>query len=151
MMEKTTFNDREGMEWPLTLTIGNVQEIKQSTGVDIGDLQGGAMVKIASDPAKLGAMLWILCEKQAHLAKIEEEQFVDRLDGDSVDQAVDAIGGAIVNFTPAPMRGAVRNAMTAARKAQEAQGEVISEWVTGDDLQTKLIDQMRQEIKRSGL
>lgn len=145
-----TFKDGKSREWTLSFNIGIVREIKNTIGVDFGDMQGGALIMLANDHAKFAMLLWMLCEKQADASGIDEVDFAESLDADAIESAELCLEGAIVSFTRAPMRAAVKEAMDSAAKAQAAQAEVIRDWVATDELQTRIMDEVKAELKGFG-
>lgn len=146
----STFKDSKGREWSLSFNIGIVRDIKDTIGVDFGDMQGGALIMLANDHRKFAMLLWMLCEKQCDANKVDEKDFAEALDADAIEAAERSLEGAIISFTRAPMREAVREAMDTAAKAQEAQAQVIRDWMETDDLQTKVREQVKAELGNFG-
>lgn len=133
-----TFKDADGRDWNLTLTLGVARRIKDDLGIDFGAIGDGSLFfKLAGDPYKLGAVLWLLIEREAERRKITDEQFLDALDGDVLGAAISALGEAVVNFTPAPMRAAVAKAFAKTEEAQQVAMTTLMDWMDQQDLKTQ--------------
>jgi len=150
---KAEFKSSDGKTWLLHFTIGMVRRLRAEMGFDFADLQGGkALMEVGNDPEKYGQLLWVLCEKQADLAKISEEDFAESLDGDAVESSATALELAIVNFTRKSARSAVRNVMKQAATAQEAAMEVVEDWTEGqsETLKAKVKKVAMETLENSG-
>ena len=95
------FKDKTGQTWAVDITVGSLKTIREATGIKLGDLYAkdtGLGDLIYAEPEKLGALLWVLVEEQADAMKLTEEQFVKRLNGESLNAAISAILAACANF-----------------------------------------------------
>ena len=114
----------------IAVTLGSARRVKNEVGVDFGSLGDGRLfLDLSTDPFKLGAVLWVLLESQAVRQGLTPETFFDEFDGDALEGAVGALGAALVNFTPGPMRAAVAKVIAKSKEAQAAAMETVEAWV----------------------
>lgn len=125
------FKDRDGREWIVAVTIGSAARVKEATGVNFGDIRDGQVfLELGVDPFRFAGVLWTLCEAQAQLRNVTPESFAEALDGDVIDAAMDALVEALILFTRAPMRGAIRKVIAAAMRTQAKTMEAVETWAT---------------------
>lgn len=116
------FKDENGRPWTLSVNIGTVKAVKSLAKVDMLDLRDGSLFSdLASDPVKLGDVLWVLCMEEAKAAGISEIQFATALAGDALESATNALLEEIVDFFPRPQREVLRKALSKGRDMQEKQ------------------------------
>ena len=111
------FTDQRGRAWRLELNYSLAKRLRDVTGLDFVNYQDGkALLAIHDSDEKLVQVLWLLCEAQATAASVGEEEFGTGLGGDALEQAIEALEQALINFS----RPARRQAMQAIRdKAHE--------------------------------
>lgn len=116
------FKDENGKPWTLSVNIGTVKAVKSLAKIDLLDLRDGNLfTDLASDPVKLGDVLWVLCQEEAKAAGIGELQFATALAGDALEAATAALLEEIVDFFPKPQREVLRKALSKGRQLQEQQ------------------------------
>lgn len=87
------FTDTNRVDWSIELTVGSIKRVKQLTGVDLLDIQGGQLLtRLADDPVVMADVLYAVVQPQASARNISDEQFGASLDGT-------VIGAAIEKFT----------------------------------------------------
>jgi hypothetical protein len=104
------FTDNNGKQWQLLITVGSLAKVKADAGVNLSIVSKDTswLEAIYGDPAKLGEILWSLCERQAEAAGVTPEQFVDGLTGEVLGAAGDALVASVCDFFP---RSAVAKAI----------------------------------------
>ena len=148
--EPTTYRDSLGRDWQLSFNLAHVRDIEETLRIDFSKLQGGALITLGQDPAKIASLLWILCERQCDAAKVDERSFAEGLDGQALADAEQALEAAVVNFTRPALRGAVRDGMTAAGRAQEVHAEEVRDYVKSDELTQMMRSEIKRELKGFG-
>jgi len=100
------FKDSKDREWIVTINLGTCRRTKSATGFDFlaSDENSNPLLKLASDYLLLADVLWTIVEPQATNLKVSVEDFIESLSGDCIENAVNAIAEAYVNFTPNPQR-----------------------------------------------
>lgn len=138
------FTDTEGRSWHLAFNFGNARSIKDEVGFDVSDLQDGrAFSLLAFDHRRFAQLLWMLCEKQADRAAVDEQSFAEGFGGDVIDAAMQALEEAVVNFTPARMRSAVQKMIVIAGKSMETRGNALAN--AAEEKEAELMEAIRAE------
>ncbi len=111
------FTDERNRTWRLELNYSLAKRLRDVTGLDFVNYQDGkALLAIHDSDEKLVQVLWLLCEPQAQAASVSEEEFGAGLGGDALEQGIEALEQALLNFS----RPAKRQAIAAIRdKAHE--------------------------------
>ncbi len=95
------FTDNKKRTWTVVIDVAAAQRIKAMLGIDLMDaLGGGFMKKLAADPALLGNLLFVLCEKQAAERAVPERKFRAALTGSLLLAAFCAFTSELVSFFP---------------------------------------------------
>ena len=118
----TRFKDAAGREWDLRFTVATFGVVRRELGVNLGDLlkpdHGQALGDLfLEDPGKIGSLMYLVCEDQAKGRGVTPEDFAKSLTPDALWSAFDALLAARVDFSPPPMRAALRRGL--ARMAPE--------------------------------
>lgn len=95
------FKDGQGNEWDLTLNVGIIEDVKEKTDVDFDMLIENAedmSALLIKKPAKLGQILWVICEDQCKVRNLDPRQFGKRLTRDTIDHAVNSLMAAVILF-----------------------------------------------------
>lgn len=120
MTDIPTFTDAGGREWRLVLNLGLARRIRDELGVDFGQWSGGTpWLKMATDPFLFGAVLYAMCESQAQRMDVTPEEFGEAITGEVAEAARQALDEAVVLFSPAPMRPAMKKMLTGAKQTLE--------------------------------
>lgn len=116
-MPPSIFSDQQGRSWRLELNYSLAKRLRDVTGLDFVNYQDGkALLAIHDSDEQLVQVLWLLCEPQANAAQISEEAFGSGLGGEALEQGIEALEQALLNFS----RPAKRQAIAAIRdKAHE--------------------------------
>ncbi len=110
-----TFRDSAGREWVVAIHVHALEQVETRCAVKIGALlrdQLAGFLELVEDPVKFVRVLWVLVEDQAEKFGVKPEQFGRALGGDALEGAVEAFVGALADFSPSRLRGAIR-ALTA--------------------------------------
>jgi len=119
-----------GRSWKIHLNIGLLGTIKRDAGIDLaGMLASGEKFAaiVTCDPEILGQILFLVCESEIAAAGLSPEQFASGIDGDALDEAIEALIEAAIDFFPkargrSAMKAALPRAM--ARMVEETNREV---------------------------
>lgn len=144
-MEATYFTDGKGTKWSLMVGVHEARRMKREADVDIDQLEDGKVfMDLATSRMKLAGCLWILCESAADRQQVDEIEFAKRLTADCLDEAVIALVGAIINFTPDSKRKAMELVHQKMIEAIERGSATMQSWAT--DNQRKIDQQIDQEV-----
>jgi hypothetical protein len=105
------FNDKNGQQWTLDLTVGSARRVKAACNVDLINLvnfdentsEASELERLVSDPCLLVSVVYTLCEKQAVERSLDGEAFADVFSGETIENAINALIEEIISFSP-PMR-----------------------------------------------
>lgn len=117
-----SFEDVSGRKWSLRLTYTAYGRCKEF-GFDASSDDWSTT--IADDPVMLGMAIYELCRDEATSKGFDDwGRFADEVlaNGDVAGQAIDALAGAVINFTH-PSRRGLRAKQWALRKAAESRWE----------------------------
>lgn len=104
------FQDSTGDVWTLELSVGTLIDLKNKIGVDLDGLMQkpeSLAETIMQTPAKMGEILYILCEDEIKQRNITPEAFGKRLTRKVIDPATNAFIAAIFLFYPRQSGGVV--------------------------------------------
>lgn len=119
------FTDRAGREWTLQLDFACLQRIKDVESVDLGDAARIAETwsTLLYDDLKALAVTWLVIEPAATAKGVAKLDFLAAMDGGTLEQAIAALGGAVLSFTPPRKRGL---AATAINRIQQGMTKAIA-------------------------
>lgn len=123
-----TFKDLGGNEWIIGFNIGNCRRLLELTRLDFANAHDGkAVSEIQADDSKMVQVLWLLVEEQAKLKGIDEDAFWQKLDGNVLEEAQNAIEEAVLGFTRPERRAALKAILDKKREAMaKAMGLAIA-------------------------
>lgn len=93
----TSFKDRDGRVWDLSLNLGSLKRIKAATGLDMLDLNVAAkqrsdvFERLSTDPITLADALCAVCRPQMDARGIDDDTFASALGGEAINDALVAI------------------------------------------------------------
>lgn len=96
-----TFVDAKNREWKLSLTVGKLKSIRESSGIDLGKLLKNPEIfaeAMFAEPEEIGRLLWACCSEEG--AGIGESAFLEGIDGPTIERATEALLRAVVDFFP---------------------------------------------------
>ncbi len=115
------FQDTTRAPWSIALTVGAIARVKRELAVDLLRLDDEATLhKLVYDPMALAGVLWLLLQAQAEAQGLDEERFAERLDGDAIVAATDALLEAIADFSRPAQRPVLKRAIA---KLKEGEAE----------------------------
>lgn len=92
-----TFTDKKGRKWTLQLDPILIEEIEESHGVNLVDLNSDPMLAFRFDTRKLVSVVSIICNEQVKEAGVDEKDFRKSIPIPP-DPVFCAVQAAIVNF-----------------------------------------------------
>lgn len=146
-----SFTDNAKTTWVIDLDAPKIVRIRSELGLDLVGADGSAYEKMVDDPILLFEVLWKLCSKQADDKKIDVDAFAQRITGDAIESATDAMVEAIADFFPKAKRELVRGLAQKTARIR-AKGMAAAMKRVGDiKLEAQLVkvmeDQMDSQLK----
>jgi hypothetical protein len=100
-----TFADNTGEIWRVKLNYAIAEAVREANGIDFVNAHNGqAYGRLVEDDRTIVATLYVLCETQIKERTLSPQQFAERLDGEVLSDALDAIREAIELFTRPEIR-----------------------------------------------
>src|SRR5215471_18214446 len=105
------FKDSQGTTWEVAINVSQLRAVKDLARLDILALVSQGDMAPLQDPINLCNVLYVLCRKTAQARGVSDEEFGERLFGDVIDSATEALMGEIVDFFPRQKRALLREAL----------------------------------------
>jgi hypothetical protein len=146
------FTDQRGRTWRLELNYSLAKRLRDVTGLDFVNYHDGkALLAVHDDDEKLVQVIWLLCEAQAKESQVAEEDFGSGLGGDSLEQAIEALEQALINFSRPARRQALEAIRDKAHELVAARTELATSKIRSDKVQQLMqakIQQVSDQIDR---
>ena len=120
-MEK--FKDTEGKEWEIKITISTIKHVRNELKVDLSDLE--SIRVLGNDICLLVDCIYTCCKEEADKSGITDQQFGERMAGESIERASDAFMDELINFFPAQKANLLRKTLARTREILEGQTEEV--------------------------
>ena len=141
-----TFKDAIGEEWAITLDTVLCRQILKSCGVNLLELDPQSMAVLIGDDATLVDVISLCCTDQILRRKLDERGFAQRLVGDALDDAVNALMGELVFICrPAEKRAVLQAAWKRATEATDRLYKHAEELINSEQTQREL-DKVVQQL-----
>lgn len=115
-----SFKDATGQEWLIGVTVDTIKRVRDLANVDLLSILDGKLVEqLTADPILLCNVVYIVCKPDADERGISDEQFGQRMGGDSIDGATSALLEELVNFFPVAKRRVLTAAVEKFRKMEK--------------------------------
>ena len=106
----SSFKDKTGQEWTVSLDPVIADEIKQKHQIEIVNLEKDPMLKLRTDPMNLVAVMYLICQEQIQSRNLSPEQFAKLLPFPP-DAMLTAVEESIVSFFPTGRHSHVREVL----------------------------------------
>lgn len=140
------FKDSTGREWSVNVVVDTIEKVRE-IGVDLGDVTAQAMKRLAIDDVLLVRSLWLICEAQADKAGVNPQQFGESLFGDALDDAYEALRGALDDFFPRRKREFWRKMMEVDSRQQVETMQVGLETMDDPEIREQFSLAVRERAK----
>lgn len=118
-----TFADSDGRVWTIKLSLGLIDRVQSATQIDLApeDNNVSPITQLIFQSRLLGQVLWECCRPAAESAGVSREEFVDRLDPESLAAGWGALQEAVIFFIHSKSPAVA----VATRRAMEAEMQVV--------------------------
>ena len=147
----STFKDMNGNQWSLRITIADYLQMKEDKLCDLEklfddqDFLGGLLD--GQDLLAYLGILHILCCGQYEANGVKDEkEFFSLLDGEVLDESVEAFIEACIVFSPAHRRESMRESYTTLKMGLEKTGEAAAYELKKH--RAGLLDKMEERAKK---
>ena len=141
------FTDTKERVWDVELNVRQMKRVRDVLGIDLvnviqagkdGAVATDTLDRVANDPILLVDILWVLCEGQAKLAGVTDDDFGSSLAGDSISEATRAFLDELVDFFPGARRLFLKKAVDLARKYETENLEVLEKALASPEFEERL-------------
>ena len=141
------FTDTKERVWDVELNVRQMKRVRDALGIDLvnviqagkdGAVATDTLDRVANDPILLVDILWVLCEGQAKLAGVTDDDFGSSLAGDSISDATRAFLDELVDFFPGARRLFLKKAVDLARKYETENLEVLEKALASPEFEERL-------------
>ncbi|MEI8197016.1 MAG: hypothetical protein WCI73_14045, partial [Phycisphaerae bacterium] len=97
------FTDRQGREWVLDLSVQDLKTVRSELDLNLFDAFADnyrSYNDLVSNPERLVAVVYLLCQRQAQVAGVSPEDFGAAIAGDVLASLGDAFTEALIDFFP---------------------------------------------------
>jgi hypothetical protein len=96
-----SFTDRAGTKWDVEINVSAIKRVRGLLNINLLDVVDGKLLDdLIRDPIRLCDIIYALCKPQADQLGLNDEAFGQRMAGDAIAQATDALTAEIVDFFP---------------------------------------------------
>ena len=126
-----TFNDTADVAWSVTITLGTLEDIRERFSINILDNPS----EMPSGIRDMVNLVWVCVEDQANRLGVTPREFGRRLDGNSIEKAIEAFMESYTDFFC---------------HLQPARGEAIREiWKQGKALEERTLQDVKKAFSKS--
>lgn len=103
MTPARTFTDLRGRTWTIEINVALKKRLRTELGFDVADLfdpEGRSLVRLATDPEYLVDVLHCVLRGALEAKQIDAEAFAFALGGQPLEDAYQALVGAVIDFFP---------------------------------------------------
>jgi hypothetical protein len=96
-----SFKDAKGRAWPIRLTIAMARTVVAEHGIDLlvlHDKNAGVFSRLTESPHQIVDVCWTLVRKHADEIKVTAEDFLDAVDGDTIERMTEAVIQGVIDF-----------------------------------------------------
>jgi len=144
----SSFNDKDGQEWLIEITVGTVREVKKLTKLDLMELaseRSNTLAMLYEDAETLVNVLYVICKSQAEERGISDEDFGCMFSGAAVQEATEALIEGLIDFFPPRRREVLRKAIDKILELEAAalrKAEADIEAMDADEVMEKALAEM---------
>lgn len=96
-----SFKDDKGRVWPIRLTIKSARLVIAEHGIDllaIGDKAAGVFSRLTHSENQITDVVWTLVREHAKEIGVSADEYLDSVDGPTVDAMTDALIEGVIDF-----------------------------------------------------
>lgn len=102
--------DENPIEWKVELDVPTIEEVEEKHSIDLVDLEKDPLIQLRSDPRKLVAVMYLICQEQIEAENLNPREFARQLPSPP-DAMYEALKEAIIGFFPTGRASHVREVL----------------------------------------
>lgn len=143
-----TFKDAIGEEWAVTLDTAKVRQLREQIGVDLFRIDdANTLEALINDDEKLVDVISVICTSQIEHRKLDASLFAQRMLGDALDNACDALIDELVFISRRNRREVIAAAWNKTKTFQEIAKTKAMEAIESTELETAIVDHITESIR----
>lgn len=144
-----SFKDTEGREWSVRIDVATIRRVREAVGIDLGNVYKDkeSLSRLQNDVVLFCDVLFLICQPQAELRKVDAEAFGTALAGEAIGSACIAFQDALVEFLP-PERRRLMRQLVDGQRASQAQAELRIQNAINKGMITNLIQEEMAALDR---
>jgi hypothetical protein len=145
--------DTKGREWIFRFTGRTVRELAAETKLDTKALTGpnSLLIRIGQDEETLYRVLWITIRPQARELGVNEDEWFESLDNDSIQAAAREWVEAYINFSHPARRAVLKKTLEATVKRMDQANTEIESLLASGELDAKIEEEIDRALTKSNL
>lgn len=144
------FKDSTGCNWNLQINVAAVKRVKTACGVDLSQISDDLIERFSSDPCLAVDVLYVLVKAQADAIPLTDEQFAERLGGDSLELAGEAFMQELIDFFPSRTRSMLQRAASKGKELQAAMVALAEKKTDDPELQSQIMSRFERSLEDAG-
>lgn len=122
-----SFTDNQDHKWSISLDTAKCREVKNELGVDLLAFDDSSMSKLMTDDAALVDVISFVCTEQIRRLDLDARGFAERIVGDVIDDACDALVDELIFISRRNKRAVVKAAWERTKATGNLQTERVTE------------------------
>lgn len=110
-MDGKKFNDADGREWTVLVTVPDLRRVRKELGVDLLKMGGDVFKRLMQEEELLVDVISVLLTPEIEKRGLDAEGFARALRGDALEEATRAVLESLIDFFPKGRRAAMRAAL----------------------------------------
>ena len=131
------FIDAADRAWDLTLTSGDMRRVKSALGLYLPDMvkDQTVLAKLTNDMELLAETLLLCTQRQRESQGVDNDAFLDALNGDTIEAATNALVLAVIDFFPPAQRRPLKAGWAATQRGMNAASDEATAKIEAIDVE----------------
>jgi hypothetical protein len=150
-----SFTDKNGNTWDLELNIGAAMRLKSRLKFDLDKIispdpennNKTPLETISEDSILLFNIIFILCEKKLESRNLNQEQFAELFDADTIQKATDALLDEIINFSRPAIRKILLQLKQISKEYSDEAGKELDRIINSPEFKNEVKAKIKAEIE----
>lgn len=144
------FHDKNGKVWEFHLGTGAVRRCVDLAGfspLDIAKKDSNLLPHLAEDILLAANMLYACCKPQADADGVSDSDFGELLNGDSLDEGLEALVSEVVGFSQKSKRPLMKKVFDKQKELTDKAVAMAMEEIENPETMKRIEDKMRADLR----
>ncbi len=150
-----SFKDAKGDTWETVITVSTLKRVNNLLGVDLseiitqkdGKINCDLLVKLSENPIFLVDVLFAVCKPQCEERKLSDDAFAERLLGDAISDATNALIEGMIDFFPEAKRKMLRKILELGEKISANMNSELDVVLNSPEMEKQISEKIKQFSK----